>query len=371
MIQAKRVLLILFMIGFVGMQAAPEVIPFDSERWEMQAAEKRIEAYQGQKSLYMKGGLALIKDSDFTNGIIEFDVAFGKERGFAGVRWRYQGGGNYEDFYLRPHQSGNPDANQYTPVFNGVSGWQLYHGQGYAKPVVYDFNQWMHVKIVVSGSQAEVYIKDMETPAVIIHELKHDIKSGKLGVGVGNFAPAYFSNFSYTAMSSPPALKGTPMQMEPPAPGTIMKWQVSNAINEASLQNKHHLTAAEKSALTWQPLESEHTGLANLARVQGISQESNTAFAKVTVFSDFDQIKRVKLGYSDRVLVYCNDRLIYGGNNTYRTRDYRYLGTIGYFDEVYLDLKKGENELWIAVSESFGGWGLQAVFEDQNGIEVR
>ena len=52
MIQAKRVLLILFMIGFVGMQAAPEVIPFDSERWEMQAAEKRIEAYQGQKSLY-------------------------------------------------------------------------------------------------------------------------------------------------------------------------------------------------------------------------------------------------------------------------------------------------------------------------------
>jgi len=38
----------------------------------------------------------------------------------------------FEHFYIRPHQSGNPDANQYTPVFNGVSAWQLYHGALYA-----------------------------------------------------------------------------------------------------------------------------------------------------------------------------------------------------------------------------------------------
>ena len=45
------------------------------------------------------------------------------------------------------------------------------------------------------------------------------------------------------------------------------------------------------------------------------------------------------------------------------SRDYRFLGTIGYFDAVYLQLKKGRNDLWIAVSENFGGWGIKAKLE--------
>ena len=31
---------------------------------------------------------------------------------------------------MRPHKSGKPDALQYTPVFNGLSAWQLYYGDG-------------------------------------------------------------------------------------------------------------------------------------------------------------------------------------------------------------------------------------------------
>ena len=42
------------------------------------------------------------------------------------------------------------------------------------------------------------------------------------------------------------------------------------------------------------------------------------------------------------------------------TRDYRFLGSIGYWDRLYLPLVPGENELVLAVSENFGGWGLQA-----------
>ncbi|MCH8059016.1 MAG: hypothetical protein IIA11_01020 [Proteobacteria bacterium] len=44
------------------------------------------------------------------------------------------------------------------------------------------------------------------------------------------------------------------------------------------------------------------------------------------------------------------------GNNAYQSRDYRYLGTIGLFDAIMLPLAVGDNELWIAVSEAFGGW---------------
>ena len=68
--------------------------------------------------------------------------------------------------------------------------------------------------------------------------------------------------------------------------------------------------------------------------------------------------------------LFLNGRLLYTGNNGYRTRDYRYLGTIGYFDAVTLPLEKGSNELWFAVSESFGGWGVQAAFEDTGGITI-
>jgi hypothetical protein len=96
----------------------------------------------------------------------------------------------------------------------------------------------------------------------------------------------------------------------------------------------------------------------------------NTVFARITIDSARQQIKKLKFGFSDRIKVYLNDRLLYSGNNNYRSRDYRFLGTIGYFDELYLPLEKGKNELWMAVSESFGGWGIKCRFEDMEGITL-
>ena len=50
--------------------------------------------------------------------------------------------------------------------------------------------------------------------------------------------------------------------------------------------------------------------------------------------------------------------------------DFRYLGTIGLFDELYLPLKQGANDLWFAVSESFGGWGILGVIADRQGLTL-
>ncbi|MBL7960292.1 hypothetical protein JNL27_08630, partial [bacterium] len=149
--------------GFSGLYA--QVIPFDSPRWNIKAKESKIVDYLGQKALYLNGGGAIIKDAGFTNGTIEFDIAVTGERGFMGAVWRLVDSANYENFYIRPHQSGNPDANQYTPVFNNIAAWQLYYGEAYSTPVKYVNNEWMHIKIAVSGKYAEVYIQDMEKPA--------------------------------------------------------------------------------------------------------------------------------------------------------------------------------------------------------------
>lgn len=40
------------------------------------------------------------------------------------------------------------------------------------------------------------------------------------------------------------------------------------------------------------------------------------------------------------------------------------------FDAVPLRLRAGENEVLLAIGESFGGWGVQAVLEGAEGVRV-
>ena len=363
----KTYLVIFAITLVVSVGGASELIPFDSPRWEIEAEESRIEEYLGKRSLYLRGGLALIKDADFMNGVIEFQCSFPQARAFVGATWRVQDADNREEFYIRPHQSGNPDANQYTPVFNGLTAWQLYHGEGYGTPVDYAFDTWIPIRIVVAGMQAEVFIGDLETPALFIDHLKRDPASWQVGLSVADFGPAHFADFRYEVVDNP-SLKGVVERNRTAPPGSFMTWQVSNAFAEKNLEAAAEFPTSVMEGLAWTVLPSEPTGLANLSVVNALTREKNTAVARVTVFSDREQSKTLAFGYSDRIRVYLNNRLIYAGNNGYRSRDYRYLGTIGYFDSLTLPLQKGKNELWFAVSESFGGWGVQAAFSDIKGL---
>ena len=359
------------LFGFLALGLSPaimiaEEVSFSSDRWEFRG-ESRVEQHLGRESLYLKGGKALLRDVEFLDGVLEFDVAVTGERGFMGGLWRLQDAANYEEFYIRPHQSGNPDANQYTPVFNGASAWQLYHGEGYGAPVTYPSNEWIHVRIVVSGSRGEVYI-DSDAPVVTIHEMKRRVEPGKVGVVCANFAGAHFSAFRFTTET--PVLSAPPRAPQPTPPGTVTHYEVSSAFDGASLDGKIALQESDMPGLTWTAAESESTGLLNLARFQGISEKEDTVFARVRLRSDEDRVKKLLFGYSDRVRVWVNGRLAYGGTNFYRSRDYRYLGTIGLFDELYVPLREGINEIRFAVSESFGGWGIQSRFEDPDGISL-
>jgi hypothetical protein len=359
------------LLGAPALPAARDAmnVSFDSARWEIEAAESRVVDHLGRRSLFLKSGIATVKDSDFTDGIIEFDIAFAAERGFMGAVWRMRDTENYEEFYVRPHQSGNPDACQYQPVFNGQAAWQLYSGEGFTAAITFEHGQWIPVRIVVSGKSAEVYVKDLATPALVVGELKREVAPGRVGLSVGNFSPAYFSNFRFTATSRPP-LKGKVKEAEAAPAGAVKSWKVSAPFEEKALDGRFQLTPADKTPLTWTTLASENGGMANLARLHGLRDGKNTVFARLTIRSEAEQVKRLRFGFSDSVKVYFNDRLIYGGTDVYRSRDYRFLGTIGLYDELYLPLKAGENEVWMAVTEDFGGWGVKAQFDDLDGISV-
>jgi hypothetical protein len=248
-----------------------------------------------------------------------------------------------------------------------LSAWQLYHGEGYGAPISYEFDTWFPVKIVVSGDQAEVYIGNLEKPALFVDDLKREATPGGVGLAVPNFGAARYADFRFETTDKP-ELKGRVERDRTAPAGAVMEWEVSDAFPEMALEDLVEIPSSQKKDLAWATLETEPTGLANLSKVSALTREANTVFARITVISEREQSKTITFGYSDRLRLFVNDRLFYTGNNGFRSRDYRYLGTIGYFDAITVPLDKGKNELWFAVSESFGGWGVQAAFEDTEGL---
>lgn len=311
--------------------------------------------------------MAWLDDVEILDGAIEFDVAFTPQRGFCGGLFRLQDRGDYEHFYLRPHQSGMPDANQYTPVFDGVSGWQLYHGEGYAAPTSYPYDQWIHVRIVFDGNRAEVFI-DSDEPVLFVDELKREPRAG--GVGIDNsLSEAHFSRFRYERIDRPELREIAPPDR--PAPnGAVMGWEVSSPFEEERLEGRSDLPGDLPASLEWSTLAAEPTGITNLARLTGTRPGANTVIARIRVRAARGVTLPVRFGYSDRVRIYLDGRGLYSGDNGYQSRDYRYLGTIGLFDVVWLRLEPGEHELAFAVSESFGGWGILAALPTAAAGEV-
>ena len=363
-------------ISFTGLMATLVVmnsmaqqavtVPFSSSSWNTENAEFIHTTYQGVEGILLNKGILYLEDVEFLDGVIDVDINFSSRRNFPGIWFRMADMQNFESFYVRPHQSGNPDASQYNPVFNGTRGWQLYYGESWAARIVYEFDQWHHIRIVVSGNVADIYFDDMLKPVLNV-DLLRDPASGKIGIATV-IAPVFFANFKYTLEDKQITPRPVKSQAEPTA---ITQWQVSQVISDSSWLDKHTLDKPFKNSLSWQPHESEAIGLINLARYGKRSPGKNTVLVKVEIESRRAQVKKLDFGFSDRARVYLNDKAVYEGEDRFRSRDYRFLGTIGFFDTLFLPLKKGHNELWFVVGEGFGGWGLQAKLDDLEGIELK
>ncbi|MCF6327237.1 MAG: hypothetical protein L3J21_08095, partial [Devosiaceae bacterium] len=159
---------------------------------------------------------------------------------------------------------------------------------------------------------------------------------------------------------------------EPAIAGTILTWQVSNTFDGASLIGNGMLPKDMVSGLSFQALDADVTGITNLAKLQGVAPGQDTVLAKVMINSQSNQMKEFQFGFSDAAKIYLNGQPLFQGSDGESSRDYRFLGTVGYYDTVFLPLKSGENELIIAVSESVAltnGWAVQGRFNDVSGID--
>ena len=137
----------------------PLSVPPDSPRWDLQGKAK-VADYQGRKSLMLNGGAAILKDFEMRDGVIDVDVSTPAKRGFVGFDFRLDKDGvNYEELYLRQHESGLPDAIQYTPILNTGRNWQIYNDRG-SRPAGVDIpkNEWFHLRLEVYLARRPSYM---------------------------------------------------------------------------------------------------------------------------------------------------------------------------------------------------------------------
>lgn len=345
-----------------------EVLPIDTSTWDFHGRGYVIEEFKGKKSAYVIGAMTL-KNTKFLNGTIEYDIFLKEERCYPGVYFRTDGV-NGEQFFMRLHLSGLEDANQAAPLVNNLTPWQLMFGKRYSFAYDYNYNDWTHVKLVVNGKQAQVYL-DYATEPHLSWELTMPVKPGAIVLRGGRVTGLHLANIKVDP-STAEIKNFKPIKREP-IEGLIPQWEISDMFEEKLLQDPSKLSEVIEGRKWGRSVAVEEGTAANISRVQNLynGEPGETVFAKVTIQSDRDQIKLFEFGYSDRVITILNGKPIYKGTNFWRSRDYRYLGTIGLFDGVYLNLKKGKNTLLLAVSESFGGWLVTGRIQDMEGIKIK
>src|SRR4051794_1274195 len=179
-----------------GSAVAGHEIPFDSDRWRWSDAPPAPAEHLGRPCVLLGTTTGTLVDVDLVDGAVELDLAVGTQRGFHGVTWRVRDDENFESFFVRPHQCGNPDAVQYTPVFNGISSWQLYHGDGFWAPVAFPIGEWFRIRVSFAGARGEAYVADLDDPAVVFPELKGPAVAGTVGLFAGG-PPIHVARFAY------------------------------------------------------------------------------------------------------------------------------------------------------------------------------
>jgi hypothetical protein len=355
--------------------AAQESLEFAGRTWSA-GGTVQVETYMGRTALRMRGGRALLEDLEFTNGTIEFDIAVTGHRSFVGLTFRRsQPAGQAESFYLRPHQSGRFDAVQYTPVENGISAWQLFP-EGNAETII-PADEWIPVRLEVAGYELSVYVGNGKEP-VLSARLATDRTSGLIALNSGvpggtggisappEILTTAFSNFRVTPNSDPVVM------VEYPAPDLrfVTEWEVSQSVvgpEEPPAELYSDLVPIDG----WVSAATDYTGRLNLARYRVFPVDANRGLVLVrtTFTSDREQVKRLGIGFSDVGSVFLNGHLVYNANNAYLSRSGRYLGVMTVEDVISLHMRKGRNEIVVAVIENFGGWGLVAKWEDLEGLE--
>jgi hypothetical protein len=371
--------------------AEPRALPLTDAAWQLDGASAKVERYEGRDVLSVETGAAYRRDVRLQDGTVDFDVQVTRRRSFVYLMFRMADDRELEEVYLRPHKSALPDALQYAPVYQGSSAWQLYHGPGATAAVAFEPGAWTHVRLVLRGEKAALFVGDMAKPALVVPRLARAPQPGYIalrgfappGTGAGpiaryanvavdDAAPSYDfpSGRSDAARDlAAPALAGSAIG----PPFVVPAWSVSRAI---AVPNDVALPALPPAEALGEPrrVSAEPSGLVVLhrhVRLPAPDTRDVAAVARLRIRAASAGVRRLDLGFSDVATVFLNGRPLFRSDAHYSYDNPRQEGLIHYGQaSVFLPLQQGDNELAVLVSDSFGGWGLMGRFADASGLEV-
>ena len=156
--------------------------------------------------------LAVIEGLEFSNGVIEVEIAGapgpgagGGARGFVGIAFRLQNDmQTYDAFYLRPTNGRAEDQERRNHAAQYIShpDWPWFRlrretPSRYESYVDLEPGVWTRVKIDVRGDRARLFVHAQEQPTLIVNDVKTGASAkGSVALWIGPGTVAYFRNLS-------------------------------------------------------------------------------------------------------------------------------------------------------------------------------
>lgn len=204
--------LILFITASIasGQTFRPDL--HNPQAWEI--TNRKVEAFQDvekkavQFSQKPGQGFMILKDYEFSNGTIEFDVK-GKnipQQSFVGIAFHMQDTNRCEVVYFRPFNFMNPDTTRRPRSVQYVSHpdytWDKLradHPGKYENKVnpVPNPEDWFRAKITVNGKFIKVYVNYSSKPSLEVERLGN-LSTGKIALWTGTMSGGSFANLEIT-----------------------------------------------------------------------------------------------------------------------------------------------------------------------------
>lgn len=353
----------------------PQYWKFDSSQVEF-VTHRSLPAVKGKNGAYYQ---IFLKDHEFTNGTIEFDVEL-TGMGFPGINFRMsKDNKNGENFYIRSFGKVSPETRttlQYAALMDGMSIWDL-SDEYQAGATIYQ-EGWNHVKLVISARQMMAYVNDMTRPALVVPELEGQRASG----GISFTGNVIYSNLVIRPGVTEGLSDDSGHHLVYNDTRYLRDWQVSPAkdfpfgkeliISLPSMYGTLDASDLPDSTTSWSEIRAESRGIINLSRIYGSVPDDGRrlAWLKTTIHSDVVQERTLGLGFSDEIWLFVNGQILYADKNYFGTPNAKSPRSRCTIDNatIKLPLKEGENEILIGLANYFYGWGIIARLDDMQGL---
>jgi hypothetical protein len=206
------------LVASLGVKA--QTISLDSPD-KLKPANVKIEtvSFKGRKALRVsdaapaslgdEGRLVVLTGTDFTDGIIEVELA-GEPgpgagegaRGFVGMAFRVAADqSRFECIYLRPTNGRAEDQirRNHSVQYISVPGFPWHQlrkdfPEKYETYVDLVAGEWTKVKIEVRGEKARLYVNGVAQPTLLVNDLKQGQSKGAVALWIGTGTVAHSSN---------------------------------------------------------------------------------------------------------------------------------------------------------------------------------